>query len=110
MDPNNSTTILILILGSLLFFQRIVIFEDSLLFMCVTLVIWSDVISCRKVFVDCIVICRTCLFEQRLLFYCYTINIYTKTTFYSQPIKMSFLLFLKINTCEKFYVFIYLFI
>ena len=68
------------------------------------LIISSDVIPCRKVFVDCDVVFHMCLFKQRLLLYSYKINIYTKTAFYSQPMKSSFLLFLKINTCEFIYL------
>ena len=52
----------------LLFFQRIVVFEVSLLFWCVTLVIWSDVILCRKVFGDSDVICHTRLLNNVCLF------------------------------------------
>ena len=50
-------------------------------------------------------------FKQRLLIYCYRINIYSKTAFYSQPIKNVHLIILKNQYLWKviFILFIYLF-
>ena len=68
IDPNKSPTELILSLGFFVFFSKNIWFRSFITFLCVTLVIWSDVIPCRKVFVDCDVICHTCLLNNVCLF------------------------------------------
>ena len=96
VDPNKSTTKLILSLGSLFsFLSKNSCFRSFITFLVCNVGYLKQCHSMSKSFCWLWRYLSYVSFKQRLLIYNYKINIYTKTAFYSQPIKNVLLIILK---------------
>ena len=95
IDPNKSTIKLILSLGSLFaFLSKNSCLRSFITFFVCNIGYLKRRHSMSKSFCWLWRFCHTFLSKQHLLIYSYKINIYTKTAFYSQPLKNDFLIIL----------------